>query len=681
MKLVKPINGILKSQFKALYNQAIERAEVDFKERVEKELKGLNLFDQVKFLLNELKEIETEISESQYPFYIENHSSEEWLLNQFASRSFLLNVDEADKVAESITLGTRRSLIFDKKRELKNLIPKYTYEAFLSGVIDPYFAQIENFYTTEEEEYYKIREWQSEALIKIISYESGMIIRQIQQYVKTLENPLDFILGEKEKIETTLENAGPNAELIKLALDQMYIFNTLDFSRLDDKKLVENYSGYKLSHMQWAYIFPFYLNPLLKKVEEGTDQVFSNEVTLFFTINKVSEWYEAVLSGQPIQNPVLEIDWSQVLDTIEEEAFEVAQEAYQEVLAFTKDPRKTQKDIKDYLLDQLDIYRNKFNEFEDKHLFAFLYEDRRHLLKRQFITNSFFANDLQGQSKLLHEVILIHEMCWNIVSLYGEIFNGRLFKGNGDSGHIEIIGLVHQMVLDKELYQKMSKILNDFMINFHSSCLPYEIHFQNHKVMMQELFREALERLQSHLDDAESSNKMLYMQSRLKELRHRELAIKQMETEHYFRKGDFMFTGLFKEFLEIEAQFIKETADLQLLPWQGTSKKLKAINAAPKILEDLLTAEAEDFLLKMLEDLKITTNGKASLSERRKGALRGVIEAAIEKKVLPQMSLETLCKYVAAKIGLELKSKLDFSETSEKNRRDALQYISANYVG
>lgn len=677
MKVLKPINGILKSRFNELYNQAIANAEIDFRDRVEKNLIGKDLFNQVKFLLEELAEVERKISESAYPFYIKNHSSEDWLLNQFASRTFLLNVDEADEVAESITLGTLQSLIFDKKREIKKLIPKYTYEAFLAGVIEPYFARLENFTTVEEDDYYKIRAWQSDALIKVISYESGMIIRQIQQHVKTLENPLDFILKEKEKIETALENASLDSNQIKAALRQFFLFSDLDFSQFDDTYLVENYQGYKSSRMQWAFIFPFYLNPILKKVEDRADQIFSNEVTIFFTINKVSEWYEAVLSGQPIQNPVLEIDWTESLNTIEEKAFHLAEVAYQEVLDFVKDRRKTKKEVKDFLLDQLEVYRTKFNDFEDKHLFAFLYEERRHLFERQFITNSFFANDLEGQSKLLQEVILIHEMCWKLVTLYGETFNGRMFtKDNDGSAHVEIMGLMHKMVMDKEIYERMSKISNDFLIQFHSTCLPIEIHFQNHKVLMQELFQISLKRLQSHLDDAEPSNKILFMQSRLKELRHRELEIKQLETERYFRKGDFMFTGLFKEFLEIEAQFIAETKDLEFLTPIGGGKKPLAISGPPQTLSSLMSEKNEVFFLKMLEDMSITINGKSNLSERRKGVIRGIVEASIEKNILPQMSLDSLCRLVADKIGLELKAKLDYSDTSEKNKKAALRYIS-----
>jgi hypothetical protein len=80
----------------------------------------------------------------------------------------------------------------------------------------------------------------------------------------------------------------------------------------------------------------------------------------------------------------------------------------------------------------------------------------------------------------------------------------------------------------------------------------------------------------------------------------------------------------------------------------------------------------------MLEDLSITNNGKSVLSERRKGAIRGIVESLKENSILPNINLDKLCKLIAAKIQLELNSKLDFSTTSNEYYKKANEYIKSN---
>lgn len=108
-------------------------------------------------------------------------------------------------------------------------------------------------------------------------------------------------------------------------------------------------------------------------------------------------------------------------------------------------------------------------------------------------------------------------------------------------------------------------------------------------------------------------------------------------------------------------------------------EKTKKIILNEQNFEDLLTPTNAVFVLKMLDDLSITVNGKSVLSVRKKGAIRGISEALIDSNILPQISLEISCKMIANKIGLELNSKLDYSNISEEFNKKANLYISKNY--
>ncbi|MFD1616568.1 hypothetical protein [Gelatiniphilus marinus] len=92
-------------------------------------------------------------------------------------------------------------------------------------------------------------------------------------------------------------------------------------------------------------------------------------------------------------------------------------------------------------------------------------------------------------------------------------------------------------------------------------------------------------------------------------------------------------------------------------------------------LSDITNQINIDYALKLMEDLSITLNYKFNLSERKKGAIRGVIEALKESSILPNQSLTLLCDLVAKEIELQLNSKLDASNTSEEYKKKALEYI------
>ena len=137
-------------------------------------------------------------------------------------------------------------------------------------------------------------------------------------------------------------------------------------------------------------------------------------------------------------------------------------------------------------------------------------------------------------------------------------------------------------------------------------------------------------------------------------------------------KNEKEYIKTIKSWLKNEKEFINEIKeDIATLP--ESVKKLKQdFNSIIK------EGKNRKYVLQILEDLSITIDGKSTLTDRKKGALRGVIEALKESKIIPNIGLATLCNIVANEIQLELKSELDASNTSEDYKKDALSYIKQN---
>ncbi len=97
-----------------------------------------------------------------------------------------------------------------------------------------------------------------------------------------------------------------------------------------------------------------------------------------------------------------------------------------------------------------------------------------------------------------------------------------------------------------------------------------------------------------------------------------------------------------------------------------------------KDLKSIVDIEKFNYILKLLEDLSITVKGKSTLTPRKKGALRGIVEALRDKMIVPNIGIASLCNVMAKQIDLELKSELDTSTTSENYKKQTLEYIKNN---
>lgn len=278
----------------------------------------------------------------------------------------------------------------------------------------------------------------------------------------------------------------------------------------------------------------------------------------------------------------------------------------------------------------------------------------------------------------LRELIIVHELSWYILVAHNDYFKTKNICDTQDYGISDITMLLNKMVLDKKLYKAGKKAMDNFFLNFEKYSLPFDYHIKNIQEELSNVFSIALKNLQEILDDAEPTNKVIFLQSRIKEIKQRELEYKQYEKEFNFDQRENRYSDLFKEFLIIEADFIKETIHIPRLPNIGYQQPKQLLDTK-ETLETIVNENDQLFIFKMMEDLSITLNGKSKLGERKKGAIRGVVEALKENKIFPDKSLDSLSRILAEKIGLKINSKLDFSETSQKYKKEANNYISNNY--
>ena len=677
MILSKPINNVFKVKVNTILKAAKRRADKYFDENIKSRIKGFDNYERLVILHEEYEKIKKEIQKSEYIFYIEYATSPDWLISQYASRTFLLNVDESLILEEAVFIDKYSTNLYKAIKQIRKEIPLYTYDDFINGKICKYFKTFKYYRQTSEEDYYKIIKWQTDNVIKIITYECNMLINNIQLHCKSLNNSLEFIISEKKIFDELLDCNADNQDDLKNVLSKFFIFKNFDFKIYDDNLLLENYLTYKNQEFHWNKTDYNSIKAIVDFLDLKPINIFSNEFLIFNTLDKINNWFDDVIKGKSISEEYKFTNYQLELDKVKEEAKIEVENQYNLIIDYVNDKTKKEEEIKTFLRELFEKVRYRFNTIEDKNIMHLLVDDKEHLLLSFFTVNTFFSNDINLISKNLKENIVIKEIAWDIAVAYDEIFKTKSLFDKKNYGVTEVSVMLNKMILNKKLYKKAKKYQMRFFTDFEKYSLPMDIHFRNIQEGFKSVFSLALKFLQEILDDAEPSNKIVYLQSRIKEIKQREINLRQYEDDFDYSPEDYKYSNLFKQFLEVESDFIKETLVINnfTIP-QAVQPKL--IETPKEDLESIIDKTKYDYIIKMLEDLSIINNGKSILSERRKGAIRGIVESLKENNILPNINLDKLCKMIATKIELDLNSKLDFSTTSNEYYKKANEYIKSH---
>ncbi|MDB5128342.1 hypothetical protein [Mucilaginibacter sp.] len=676
----KPIHSELKPIFKKIYESGKQRAITAFKV-LEDQAAGLDDFDRLLILDRADQGVEKQLEDFEHPYYADN-SGEETLLSYFASRTYLLSVDESAVLEEGVFLGQFQKLLSEAMRPLEDTIPKYTFEDFLNGVSCRYFENFKKEVTTDEANYYAIRDWQFVQLQKVVTYEYLFLASKLQSIVAEFTEPLLFLMDMEIKVRFMLDRVELEEKLVSAAFNELSFLNNVVPQPIDTNELTQKLTRFRNFDLDLMSIMPSTMDGPLLLVAENYPGCTGNILTLIYALDQLADWLDEIKVGRLIwTDQVKELDWAQIAaNTRNAAAIEVDALTLEiEETAYNEDV--PQEEIKQFLIGQFEHYRERFNRFKNKFLFAALKDDKdTEHTDRMVITNSFFGHAAEGNFKELKEAIIIKDMIWVIVQIYMDVMGThRLEFANNDNSFFAVQSLLSTMVPDKELYNAMSDTLTNTLVQHESYFLPFDLFIQNHKENFHHIFHRGIDRLQGVLDDAVPNNKILYIQSRLKDLKQRELKLSRFtDNDREFGSYDDRYSTHFKEFLDLEAEFMRNVRDVEFqAPIKPANKPTKKLAVQDR--NHLFNEDQDIFIAEMMESLGLTRSGRASLSERKKGAVRGIVEALSKHGILPLKSLDELCHAIAVKIGLELKSKLDFSQTSQRYEKLADTYIQQHY--
>ncbi|MBU2060453.1 MAG: hypothetical protein KKH44_01210, partial [Bacteroidetes bacterium] len=188
------IDKMVKERFLTIYNSAINKAEKYFNETITPQLQGKNTFETIHKFIELDKTISNDKKDINFITYEKNATNKDWLIKLFATRTTLLNVDDSEDLSRAVYLGTLSKLLADAKHELKKSIPDFTFDDFTNGKIDPLYSEVKyKWYIKDQEDANKIKLWQAEKILNIVSFEAVKFITKIQGILLKESSALEVI--------------------------------------------------------------------------------------------------------------------------------------------------------------------------------------------------------------------------------------------------------------------------------------------------------------------------------------------------------------------------------------------------------------------------------------------------------------------------------------------------------
>ncbi|WP_417266080.1 DUF6617 family protein [Brumimicrobium sp.] len=606
------IDKMVKEKFLAIYSDALDKADKTFNNEYLPQITDLSFYDQIKFLNERKEEIKNKKDDISISAYFKNSNSEEWLLKLFSSRTSILNVDDSKELRQAVYLGNLRSKITEYLGSLKDKIPPYSYELFNKGISDPILFDLNySFHVEDSDDFLKIRHWQAQKVLKVVSFETTNIIKGVQNKLKDDPEGLLIIENDVKHYDKCISgNSFHKVEDLIEKLKQFSFMSEYEFDKIDTSSLIDDFNKFIDGDMQWSKITPEYSDHLKKRLKTSNKTFpFSDSPMIFYTIFQTIRWMKTVLKNKSLNDSFKFPDFKALVVKAMEEAEKEAVDSIDDFNDTINITKITAEQAEAKYIDALEGLRHDYNNSEDvvKEYFASL--QRGGHTEHIFELNAFFF-DLEDHIQYLKTAYILRERIHYFIACCRE-YGGknRVEYPNLDDGAgvSEIMYLAHNMVLDNDLHERLSKIMDDFMLYTTVYCMPFDIALQNVREEMHDLFIQCVDRLLNYLEDADPENKVMYIQTRLKQLKHRELSLKNL-SNNYNEERKPRYTSLLKEYLEIEAEFIKETKDISFFQQAKPIKQIQveSSNTSKKTIEKTFSfgfKSSEDSLKSFISEL------------------------------------------------------------------------------
>jgi len=391
------------------------------------------------------------------PEYISLARYPETIIKIIYHRLLFAEKNECHLLEEANLINQKKVKIHQLLESAKSNLPKFTFEEFIQGKYNVIFYKLKQRPDlTSEDEYNKMRNWQTDQLVTALLLEANHFIKAFQKIIQGEKSISDHIGREILQLQTIFkEGKVYSADQL---VSELFKLNGFSNSLMPDELSVFHKSMIKFldNDADHSWFTPQYLNKIISTYRQRKATPFiSFPPLLCYSLILYGDWLQLVADGKIDINSPLNLNFRSLFDQTARDAMKQADENIRNfnsrIFALN-----TADEFKDMILAELERLRVTLKEKNVQRYYYFLAHEQE--LKSHFISNCIFGGNPADHSTALKKAIIIAEEAdFFLAELADKYFDQVLMKSlkSLPTVNLQIIDVINSMVPDSALIQKL----------------------------------------------------------------------------------------------------------------------------------------------------------------------------------------------------------------------------------
>lgn len=463
------------------------------------------------------------------PEYISLARYPETIIKIIYHRLLFAEINECHLLEEANLINQKKVKIHQLLESAKANLPMFTFDDFIQGKHNVIFYKLKQRPDlTSEDEYNKMRTWQTDQLVTAISMEANHFIKAFRKIVDGEVSIPENIEQEKLQLQSIFKY-GKAYSKEKLE-SELFKLKCLSNSLIPDDLSILNKSMIEFlnNDVDLSWFTPENLGRTISIYRQRTASPFiSYPPLLCYSFILYGDWLQLVADGKIDINSPLNLNFRSLFDQTGKDAMKQAGENIRNFNSRVS-ALNTADEFKDIILEELERLRVSLKERNVQRYYNLLTDEQE--LKSQFISNCIFSGSPVDHSSALKKAIVIaEETDFFLGQLANKYFDQVLMKSlkTLPTVNLQIIDVINSMVPDSALIQKMLAASSKAIGELRAEKKPALFILQDLNESLLEIYNSLEELLMKHFVRLNDDVRYEYATHTIRELKAKCLSAKQ----------------------------------------------------------------------------------------------------------------------------------------------------------
>lgn len=463
------------------------------------------------------------------PEYISLARYPETIIKIIYHRLLFAEKNECHLLEESNLINQKKAKIHQLLESAKSNLPMFTFDDFIQGKYNVIFYKLKQRPDlTSEDDYNKMRTWQTDQLVTALLLEANHFIKAFQKIINGEKSVSGHISREILQLQTILKE-GKLYSADQL-VSELFKLNGFSNSLMPDDLSVFHKSMIKFldNDADHSWFTPQNLNKIIATYRQHKATPFiSYPPLLCYSLILYGDWLQLIADGKLDINSPLNLNFRSLFDQTARDAMKQADENIRNFNSRVS-ALNTADEFKDMILAELERLRVSLKEKSVQKYYSFLVHEQE--LKSHFISNCIFGGNPTDHSTALKKAIIIAEEAdFFLAELADKYFDQVLMKSlkTLPTVNLQIIDVINSMMPDSALIQKMLAVSSKAIGELRADKKPALFILQDLNESLVEIYNSLEELLMRYLTRLNDDVRYEYATHTIRELKAKCLLAKR----------------------------------------------------------------------------------------------------------------------------------------------------------